>query len=250
MWAGLPQISSVTHQGNDWRPPLPDVFADTCRLVLPLHERNIFTTPRGSWALLPSRQALLTLADKQRFADFVAASGLRTFAPRTYAPGAEIFPLILKRTNLSATYGVALIRSRAELTQRLGEAPWLGHPVILQEYVAAMSDGVTHAVCVEGRFAWHCSYSYRTQPGELLKPRVAVPAPDQLREVDLAILGRFTRAVSFNGPVSFDYRRRADGRLAVLEINPRFGGSLLRRQDRSDLRAAIDTIIANARWYG
>jgi hypothetical protein len=116
--------------------------------------------------------------------------------------------------------------------------------------VQSSVDGVTHAVCVDGRIAWHCSYAYQTRPGELLNPRSMRPKPDPIGLADLDVLSSFIKAASFTGPVSFDYRRRGDGRLAILEINPRFGGSLIRKSDRSDFASAVETILANARWYG
>lgn len=249
VWARLPRIASVTHQGDGWR-PATDRPTETNRLVLPLDRWNILATPFNSWSLLPKLPALTAFADKQQFSDFVAARGLGEFAPRTYAPGAEVFPLVLKRTNLAASRGVVLVRSPGELEQRLGEPVFAGQPVVRQEYIEAAADHVTHAVCLDGRFAWHCTYTYRTGPGALATPRDMVPIPDQLSDQDRDVLNRFTLAAAFTGPVNIDYRRRADGRLAILEINPRFGGSLLRRRDRSDLLGALQAIVANARWYG
>jgi hypothetical protein len=105
IWPRLARVSSVTQQGEQWRRNLLQDSVDRQRFVLPLHESDILRIPCGSWALLPSLDALRNFADKQRFSEFVARARLQAFAPETYALGSEVFPLILKRTNLTATDG-------------------------------------------------------------------------------------------------------------------------------------------------
>jgi hypothetical protein len=248
IWTSLPQVLRVTHRRDDWRPTSAEQHPGRQRLVIPLHEHNIAATPLGCWALIPSPRGLRTFADKKRFWTFAAACGLGSSVPRTYAPGSEVFPLVLKRTNLCASKGVALVRSRADLMQRLGEPLWQGRPVLLQEFIDGEADYVTHAVCVDGRVAWHRSYSYPTVPGAMLMPRAAPPIDAEIGEQDLNVLRRFVEPVAFSGPVSVDFRRRPDGRLAILEINPRFGGSLFWPHNRPHLREALEALIANVRW--
>lgn len=43
-----------------------------------------------------------------------------------------------------------------------------------------------------------------------------------------------------------DWRRRPDGRLAVFEVNPRLGASLMRPENGADLAAAIGALLAAA----
>lgn len=57
---------------------------------------------------------------------------------------------------------------------------------------------------------------------------------------------RFLAPLDYQGPANIDFRRRADGRLALLEINPRLGGSLMRPEFAADLDAALGIIVREA----
>jgi carbamoylphosphate synthase large subunit len=78
-----------------------------------------------------------------------------------------------------------------------------------------------------------------------ITPHVA--SPD-----DIASFERLLLPLGYDGPATVDYRRRPDGRLAVFEINPRFGGSLMRPAHEDDLVMSLRTVLDNAtpprRW--
>ena len=55
------------------------------------------------------------------------------------------------------------------------------------------------------------------------------------------------RPLAFSGPCNVDYKRTADGRLQIFEINPRLGGALLLKSNAGLLRQALGHIFAAAR---
>ncbi len=70
--------------------------------------------------------------------------------------------------------------------------------------------------------------------------------PSSVSPEDIDLFEHFLRPLRFNGPANIDFRRRADGSIVILEINPRFGGSLMRPEYVADLRAAVGAILAHA----
>ena len=242
VWRRLPRIGAVR---LDAGPPHRHKH-----IVIPLMEPHIASMPSGCWSLVPDPASVAVLSDKLAFARYVAAAGLDAFAPKTLDIAAPRFPAVLKRTDLNAGNGIAIVNSQQELAAHLAQPLWSGHPVLLQEFIGAHTDYVVHLVAVAGRLVWHRSYAYdlgssRTIRGSAVRVETR---PVKFSASDIAILERFLLPLGFDGPASVDFRRRSDGRLAILEINPRLGGSLMRPENVGDLAGALRSIIRRAKW--
>lgn len=247
LWLGMPEIASVRRESSGW----PGGEGAERRLVLPLLENDIRNCPAG-WALVPPRQTLETFGDKASFAKFADAGGLADLVPRTYPnPEAAVFPCVVKRTDLYASYGVHVVFSAEELAGCLSQDPWKGHPYILQEYVEANVDYSISGVAASGMLVFHCTSVFDPPKGSLIR----IPLVDEiiqkveLRARDIFAIQRFMAKSSFCGPFNISSRRRPSGDLSIIEINPRFGGSMFRRGPRDDLREMIRTIIQHAVWH-
>jgi glutathione synthase/RimK-type ligase-like ATP-grasp enzyme len=221
------------------------------RIVIPLLEKHVASMPDDCWALVPDARSLSVFADKLAFAHYAAQRGLGALVPRTLDLAAPKFPAVLKRTNLNAGIGVVVVTSQAELDAHLGREPWAGQKLVLQELIEARTEYVTHVVCAGGRIVWHRSYAYahdtaRTIRGTLNSASTIQPV--RLMATELAAFEKFTLPLGFDGPANIDFRRRADGSLAILEINPRLGGSLMRPENTRDLAGALNAIIRHAKW--
>lgn len=266
--AALPEIEILGQHSPSWMEalapsapvwPLLDGVATPARgglgdgarrIVVPLMEAHIVAVPRGCHALVPSREALVTLADKARFARHAAEAGVVHLLPATIPLGWPTFPAMLKRTDLHSGLGTVPVTSLDDLRSKLVSPPWLGQRVLLQELIPARTDLVTHVVCVRGRIVWHQSYAYPLASdwqvrgpveGQTMHPWRASPSDIRQFESLLEPLG-------FDGPANIDYRRRPDGSLAILEINPRLGGSLMRPDTVADLAGALAAIVRHATW--
>jgi carbamoylphosphate synthase large subunit len=184
------------------------------------------------------------------FRRYAAVNGLGHLLPATIDPAQPTFPAVLKRTNLNSAKGVVLVTSPRDLADRLGEAPWLGERVVLEEHVGALTDYVTHVVCSGGRAVWHCSYSYPVAAATTMRGTVehSSLARHEVSTADIADFEKLFMPLAFDGPANIDYRRRPDGSLAIFEINPRLGGSLMRPENVHDLAAAFDAIVRHAKW--
>lgn len=249
VWTTIPSVSCVTHAPRG----LGDFLvrtADPSTVVIPLIERDIARCPKGGRRLAPTPEACAIFADKRRFAAFVDTQGLGDVAARGFPPEAPpAFPCVLKRVDERNGRGIVRVDTPEDLARRLDEPTWRGRDVVLQEWIDGVNEFVTHLVCERGRILWHRTYVYGLKPGETIRSdaRIASKAPADLAVADLADMERLLIPTRYDGPCNVNFKRRADGRIAVFEINPRFGGSLVRPEARADLAEALAVIVAKAR---
>ena len=79
---------------------------------------------------------IAVLEDKAKFTAYMAANGFGDYCPRAYAGRQEaVFPCVLKRTDLSASLGVAIAQSARNLDELLQTRMFRGHPYLLQALV-------------------------------------------------------------------------------------------------------------------
>ena len=248
VWRTIPHIARVT-----LLPALFRRFLDTtteATVVIPLTEEDIRSCPGKGRRLAPTADTVDVYADKRRFAAFVAEHRLDDVAATDIPLGGPIpYPCVLKRVDLRNGEGVARIDSPESLAKHLARRPWRGHDVVLQTWIEGRGEYVTHLVCEAGRILWHRTYRYELATGSSIRTskRVGTMERTEIGPSDLAELTRFLEPTGFSGPCNVNFKRAADGRIVVFEINPRFGGSLMRPQNRGDLAEALAVIVAHAR---
>ena len=159
--------------------------------------------------------------DKANTAAFFDREGIP--APRQLDLGGALagrngfaFPVMLKPRFGSGSVGVHVVRDLEELrfyARRVSEP-------ILQEYVDGLEFTLDVLVRPDGRVA--CVVPRRrleTRAGEISKGYT-------VRDAEIEGWGRLVceRLPDATGPITLQCFRRRDGRLAFIEINPRFGG--------------------------
>ena len=247
VWQQLSGVEEVLHTNTEgFEDPFP-ASAGTRTVVIPLMEEHISTCPTSYARLMPTTRAIQVLSNKAEFASYARANQLTHLCPEIYSSvDAAQFPCVLKRVDLNGGVGVRIVYSEQELRECVEQEPWRSRPYLLQSYVGGSRQSVAHCVCKDGRIVWHCSYAYHpAEPGTVCNrgrpaQRMTEPAT-RLAEFE-AILG----PLAYSGPCCIDYKVTDSGRTVVLEINPRFGGSLMRPDHVADLQAALTTIIALA----
>ena len=249
VWTKIPNVKAVLNLCAS----APDVplcsRAGRRTVIIPLMEDHIAQCPRGYAALTPTAEALVTFSDKARFADYARRQGLSAACPATY-PSVDdaVFPCVLKRTNLNNSQGVEIATSREHTRNLLAQEPFAGRPFIIQSLVPFQTEYVVHCVCIEGRIIWHAVYARdfpALQPNGAKLPRVLRGAT--ITDSLLKQLEAFLRPLAYAGPCSVDCTWGEDEQLIVFEINPRFGGSLMRPEKTEDLAACLSLVIAHAR---
>lgn len=250
VWALLPEVKELglvpEATCHSWVPPRDNA---PLTMVIPLMERHVMWCPRGCFGLVPNLNSVLTLGNKAHFARHAHEVDLDAYCPRVYAQlGELVYPVVLKRTDLNAGSGVALVRSECEMRQLLNIDPWRGEQVLFQEAIEGCSERVTHAVCQHGRIVWQVTFEYELPaPHAIQRPGVA----RVLRVVDadpatLACLEAFVRPLRYTGPCNIDYKLREDGVAPIVfEVNPRLGGSLMLKQNVDHLAACLRQMIAH-----
>jgi hypothetical protein len=254
VWRGMPGVQDV-RRARTWGALMAlGLGSGRPSIVLSLRERFIESCPPLWWGLSPSRRAFGICRDKQRFAEYCAAAGLSDLVPETYADRDDVhYPAVLKRTNKAGGYGVAIVDSRAQLQRLMRMKPWRHRRTIVQALLPGHVDHVTHCVALNGRIIWHCSYRYDLMESAPLQSSKTIVERSRhvAASAHIASLERFLLPLDYSGAVSFDYRLMPDGGVKVFEINPRFGGSLMRPENFEDMRAGLATLIAHAqppRW--
>jgi hypothetical protein len=219
-------------------------------IVIPMKTEHALSVPGGCRGLFPNVQALRALGDKRYFAAYVAQNGLAAGCPDTYSsPDAAQFPCVVKRFDLSGSIGVDIAYSREQLDAILRARIFAGKPVLLQEAVQGAVEYTSTCICDGGRLVWHCTFA-STMSGPLVvksedndKTRHTVDMPPGVQ----AQIERLLVPLDYRGPCVANYKLAADGTARIFEINPRFGGSLLRRPQVDLLREALGHLLAAAR---
>ena len=158
------------------------------------------------------------------------------------------FPCTLKRIDLNAGQGIAVVASAEHLQSLLEQSPWQGQPFVLQAMVEGEAEIVTHCICKRGRILWHTSFAYTLPRGEIIRTPNNVQSirPVPTSSSTLRQLRRFLTPLNYTGPCNFDYKLTPDGTVAAMEINPRLGGSLMLPENAPHLQAALSCIVRNA----
>jgi carbamoylphosphate synthase large subunit len=245
LWSKLPGIAHVLRL-----PATP--FGSGARaddVVIAMKTSHLVRRPGGR-ALEPTARAIATLEDKAKFAAYMAANGFGDYCPRTYGGRQDaVFPCMLKRTDLSASLGVAVAQSAKHLDQLLQTRTFEGHPYILQALVQGTVEYATYCVCIDGRVLWSCSFAtdigspiaIKREDNAVRRQAIATPDP-VLRQIEAVLL-----PLAFSGPCNVDYKLAVDGRIQIFEINPRLGGTLMLPAQATELRAALTCIVEHAR---
>ncbi len=197
---------------------------------------------------LASRSASLDiLSDKAKFAAYLSANGLGEYCPATYPdPEVATYPYVLKRVDLSASVGVSMVHSRAHLSELLREPAFFGRRYLLQELVPGRTECVTYFLLRQGHVLWTCSFATDMDGPAVVKHenngrnrRVIETPVNAVNAVE-----KILAPLAYSGFCTTDYKVMENGSVKIIEINPRFGGTLLSREYVPQLRSAIVFLLS------
>jgi carbamoyl-phosphate synthase large subunit len=186
---------------------------------LPLDDAREDFETIGCRLVLPAREIVVRAGDKLEFARYLHAIGVPGPATRAYSPGmtVERFPVYLKPRRGSGSVGT----SRVESAQTLHEAAGTRSDLIVQE-------------AVDGReFTVDC---FAAEPGRVV---AAVPRERIAIKAGVSVKGRTYRhpaiegivrdvveKIGLRGPANVQGMLAGDGGFSIIEMNPRFSGTL------------------------
>ncbi len=249
-WRALPNVVEVLVLPEPARHPItPPRDPRACTVLIPLSEKDILARPPTVPALAPASAVVELLRDKVAFAAHVERLGLAAVCPRVYRSPAEIgLPCIVKPAVAAYGTGIRILRSKAELDSFLAQEGWDPARWICQEFIAADIEYSTHCVLERGRVLWFCSFAFERREGADIRCGIefATMRPFTAPAAVLEAIARLLAPLDYSGPCAVDYTVRDDGRIALFEINPRFGGSLMIPENGHHLQAALACIIERA----
>lgn len=215
-------------------------------VILPLMEWHIMNRPKQYKALASDDDVIKTLASKIAFDRYMHRIGLEDLCPKSYRSVNQcLYPVVLKRVDLNAGSGIALVSSATEMFELLNHKMWFQKEVILQEYIYAETEYVSHLVCREGEIFWHSTLAYILNEPEVIRNPGNVRSQVRV-DLDNSVLENFRnclKPLEFSGPCNIDFKFDEKGHLKILEINPRLGGSLMQDCNADLLKSAIGWIV-------
>jgi carbamoyl-phosphate synthase large subunit len=189
------------------------------REFLPLDAARMQFERLGCTVAVPSREIVLTTGDKLAFAEFLKRLAIETPKTMAYAPQPTglTFPVYLKPRHGSGSVGTLRIESE----ETLHEAARGRTDLIVQEAV----DGT--------EFTVDC---FAAEPGRVVaavpRERIAIKAGVSVKgrtyhhpQIE-AIAGDVVAKTGIAGPANVQGKLRADGTFSIIEMNPRFSGTL------------------------
>jgi predicted ATP-grasp superfamily ATP-dependent carboligase len=204
-------------------------------LLLVSRQRELLA--QGFRFVVPDRDLVEQLVDKERFSRLAAEAGLAVPPSLRVAAGARTeridlrFPLVVKPiTRQAATWsevgaggkaiGVDDAASLRAVLDRLGES---GADVLVQELIAGPETRIEshHAYvdatgAIAGEFTGRKVRTYPAAHG--FSSALEITAAPDVAELGREVLAR----IGLRGVAKLDFKRDASGRLHLLEINPRF----------------------------
>ncbi len=186
---------------------------------LPLDEARERFEAIGCRLLVPPREIFLRTGDKLDFANFLTEIGVPGPDTRLYAPDMQVdrFPVYLKPRRGSGSIGT----SRIESSHSLHETASGRSDLIVQEAV----DGAEFTV---DAFAAEPGRVVAAVPREriAIKAGVSVKGRTYRHPAIEAIVRDVVEKSGLRGPANVQGMLRPDGSFSIIEMNPRFSGTL------------------------
>ncbi|HVE22724.1 MAG TPA: ATP-grasp domain-containing protein [Acidocella sp.] len=172
-------------------------------------------------------------ADKLDFNKAILASDFAYMIPEIYETTKRDFPYVLKRRDGGSGEEIFVVRTEED--ERRHETHLSRDSFFCQVYVPGQVEYATHMLLVNGEVLYHSTNKYVMSDEFLVKGTARQPEREMLGaamdgHVILA-LTELLRSVGFNGTCCLDYKI-LDGRIQLMEVNPRVGFSLFRDINR------------------
>jgi biotin carboxylase len=208
---GIDLVVPISDQDAALVAAAKQLFPDSGALISSSLESVSITTSRNRTTALCRSLSIAT--PKTIFATHDSAKA---------AAGELGYPCFLKLSGTVASQGVFEISGEAELGARLGSIP--AHSEMqLQSKIEGDLVGIT-GFASDGKvlksFAFGCDYAQSHAGTPAYSKRVR---DERLSE----ILGKIVRELRWTGGIDVDLLQRRDGSLVLLEINPRFSGTMV-----------------------
>lgn len=201
--------------------------SDAATILFSRHRERLLTYTRLK---LPDQMTMEIASNKDKTYRFALEHGIPI--PPTYFPCSEkevrmistyaIFPCFVKYPIGSASNAVFMMNTPDELTAFFAAREHDGIWPVIQQKVCSDLYGLT-GVCEKGVILHHFTFRTGYQYSRGGTPPFAYSFSDE-RLLESA--QSFLRSLNYSGPFDLDYLKNKNGEYLLLEINPRFSGTL------------------------
>jgi hypothetical protein len=169
----------------------------------------------------PSLESFNICNDKSQFEFFMLQNGFSNYLPSS---SAEIkFPFILKKSQDEGGVNTFIINSNSDLEAFKDQ---LNDPnYIKQSVIEGKNEYATHILIKDGKITNAITIVYKFDQAVYVKGKEKYICRHICQNKHLEIFENILQKMGFNGLCCVNYKEK-DGLPIVLEINPRFGGSL------------------------
>ena len=247
-WKGFSSIEKVI-EVDDIDFPLEDVCKDYNKVVLiPLSVQDNFNHPKGCLTLVSSHDTLNTFNNKELFYKFLERNGLKEYFPKllNITSNTPEFPFIMKRLDLYAGVGIALIWDQKRYEWALNNHRFKDQEYLVQEYIEGDVEYVTQVMCKDGEILWNVTFEGpvpkdgKVNMGPFAENKIVTMEPEVLD-----VFRKIFNIANYSGPANVNFKLR-DGKPIIFESNPRFGGSMFLPMFRPQLKQSITALLNNA----
>jgi carbamoylphosphate synthase large subunit len=247
-WKGFSSIEKVI-EVDDIDFPLEDVCKNYNKVVLiPLSVQDNFNHPKGCLTLVSSYDTLNTFNNKDLFYKFLERNGLKEYFPKllNITSNTPEFPFIMKRLDLYAGVGIALIWDQERYEWALNNHRFKDQEYLVQEYIEGDVEYVTQVMCKDGEILWNVTFEGpvpkdgKVNMGPFAENKIVTMEPEVLD-----VFRKIFNLANYSGPANVNFKLR-DGKPIIFESNPRFGGSMFLPMFRPQLKQSITALLNNA----
>lgn len=200
--------------------------------IIPLMESHIFDLHINNInsSILPSLEMVKIFSNKKLFSYYVESNNLTDYVPLTYK-------------NYSETLSNSSLFIIKPYCENNGQNIKIKNKIsfddfnnnIIQEYITNVEEFVSHIVAINGSIKLCITYKYIFNDSTHIKTYPLNTNNVIKVNIDkfyIDIMEKFLRNCSYNGVCNIDFVIDNKGNIKIFEINPRFGGSLIRNDDK------------------
>jgi carbamoylphosphate synthase large subunit len=251
VWKKLENIKSVKLFSTADEIPKTSRRRKLNTVIIPLMESHLYEMPTNLKSLTSTPDLVSLMADKHLLAQNLITHDFGQYVPKTWTnPADSTFPCVIKRHNLSGGKGIKILTSTEELRTSLSDPEFIGKQYFFQELIPGEAEYVCHIVALNGEILIFSYFEYAMSGCEIIRrwdsPTIITNRGTNLNSTVLDAFKVIIRHLNFSGPCNIDFKL-INGAPKIFEINPRFGGSLMVKENLQDLTQFLNIILKNAR---
>ncbi len=206
---------------------LDKIEMDSCDVVVPLELDELLSLAHRDCRRfdktipIPSVEAISLCHDKDQLNNFLISNGFASFVPKLYPN--RSFPYILKKKADqwgAHSYVIACEEDEKRLSKSLCDPDYFRQEMIVGEYEYA-----THILFKGKAIVYAVNIEYKFRTNRPIKGKDSAIYRKICRCAHLEVFASMLDRIGFEGLCCINYKLR-DDMPYIIEINPRFGGSI------------------------